>query len=86
MKSNQKKLLSIFARLFEEFKTSDEDCWLEIVRSNGKISINFVHFHKSYKGNNKWLANYEENQESFERLKNHIIEVLKKKSLIKKGL
>lgn len=86
MTSNRKKLFSIFARLYEEFKNSQEDCWLEIVRRNGKISINFVHFHESYESKNKWLAIYEENQESFERLKNFIIEVLKKKRIIKRGL
>ena len=85
MTSNRKKLFSIFARLYEEFKNSQEDCWLEIVRRNGKITINFVHFHDSYDSNNKWLAIYESNSDSSERLKNYIIEVLRKKRLIKKG-
>ncbi|WP_218696875.1 hypothetical protein [Mammaliicoccus sciuri] len=86
MTSNRKKLFSVFARLYEEFKSSQEDCWLEIVRRNGKISINFVHFHESYESNNKWLSIHESNPESSERLKNYIIEVLRKKRLIKKGV
>lgn len=86
MTSNQKKLYSIYARLFEEFKSSDQKCWLEIVKSETQLSINFVHFHKSYESSNKWLAIYEHNPESFERLKNHIVEVLRGKTLIEKGL
>lgn len=85
MTSNQKKLYSIHARLFEEFKISQEDCWLEIVRRNGKVSINLVHFHDSYESNNKWLVIYEHNPTSFERLKNHMIEVMRGQTLIKKG-
>lgn len=86
MTSNQKKLLSIYARLFEEFKKSEEDCWLEIVRRNGKISINFVHFHEAYESKNRWLQIAERNTGSFERMKNYIVEVLRKKRLIKKDV
>lgn len=45
MTSNQKKLYSVFARLFEEFKVSDQRCWLEIDRNKNGIAINFTHWH-----------------------------------------
>lgn len=86
MTSNQKKLYSVFARLFEEFKISNQKCWLEINRNDLGVSIHFVHWHDSYDSNNKWLAIYENNTESFERLKNHMVEVMRGKALIKKGL
>ncbi|MEX5937441.1 hypothetical protein [Mammaliicoccus sciuri] len=43
MTSNQKKIYSVFARLFEEFKVSDQRCWLEIDRNKNGIAINFTH-------------------------------------------
>jgi len=84
--SNKKKLYSVFARLFEEFKVSDQRCWLEIDRNKNGIAINFTHWHDSYDSNNKWIAIYENHPESFERLKNHMVEVMRGKALIKKGL
>lgn len=86
MSSNLKKLYSVYARLFEEFKVSNQSCWLEINRNKNGTSINFVHFHDSYESNNKFIAIYENNPESFERFKNHIVEVMRGKALIKKGL
>ena len=86
MTSNQKKLYNVFARLFEEFKVSNQCCWLEINRNKKGESINFVHFHNSYESNNKFIVIYENNPESFERLKNHMVEVMRGKALIKKGL
>ncbi|BGE83041.1 hypothetical protein [Staphylococcus petrasii] len=86
LRENELRMINIHQSLVAEFVLSSECCHLEIERdSKGQLIISFLHYHDSYKTNNKLIQIFEIYPESHERLKNLIIEVLRGKRKIKKG-
>ncbi|HHC9823834.1 TPA: hypothetical protein ACN2IC_000496 [Staphylococcus aureus] len=81
------KMFVLYQQLFDEFKKTNENCLLEIEQTpTSQIIINFLHYHDSYKTNNKLLQILEVYPESHERMKNHIISVMRGQILVKKGV
>lgn len=81
------KMFVLYQQLFDEFKKTNENCLLEIEQtSTSQIIINFLHYHDSYKTNNKLLQILEVYPESNERMKNYIISVMRGQILVKKGV
>ncbi len=81
------KMFVLYQQLFDEFKKTNENCLLEIEQtSTSQIIINFLHYHDSYKTNNKLLQILEVYLESHERMKNYIISVMRGQILVKKGV
>lgn len=81
------KMFVLYQQLFDEFKKTNENCLLEIEQtSTSQIIINFLHYHDSYKTNNKLLQILEVYPESQERMKNYIISVMRGQILVKKGV
>lgn len=81
------KMFVLYQQLFDEFKKTNENCLLEIEQtSTSQIIINFLHYHDSYKTNNKLLQILEVYPESHERMKNYIILVMRGQILVKKGV
>lgn len=86
MRDTERNILNIFKTLFDEYTLSNQRALLEIERNHhGYLSINFLHYHDSYKTNNKLVQIHEINSDSHERIKNLIIEVLRGHRKIKKG-
>ncbi len=86
MRDTERNILNIFKTLFDEYTLSNQRALLEIERNHhGYLSINFLHYHDSYKTNNKLVQIHEINPDSHERIKNLIIEVLRGHRKIKKG-
>ncbi len=82
-----KKMFVLYQQLFDEFKKTNENCLLEIEQtSTSQIIINFLHYHDSYKTNNKLLQILEVYPESHERMKNYITSVMRGQILVKKGV
>ncbi|WP_368868370.1 hypothetical protein [Staphylococcus epidermidis] len=80
------KMFDLYEVLFNEFKKTNQTCLLEIEKTpRSEIIINFLHYHNRYKTNNKLLQIFEIYPESHERLKNHIISVMRGQVLISKG-
>ncbi len=81
------KMFVLYQQLFDEFKKTNENCLLEIEQtSTSQIIINFLHYHDSYKTNNKLLQILEVYPESHEQMKNYIISVMRGQILVKKGV
>ncbi|HAR4896743.1 MAG: hypothetical protein KH351_09545 [Staphylococcus aureus] len=81
------KMFVLYQQLFDEFKKTNENCLLEIEQtSTSQIIINFLHYHDSYKTNNKLLQILEVYPKSHERMKNYIISVMRGQILVKKGV
>ncbi|HDY4780096.1 TPA: hypothetical protein RQU14_000324 [Staphylococcus aureus] len=81
------KMFVLYQQLFDEFKKTNENCLLEIEQtSTSQIIINFLHYHDSYKTNNKLLQILEVYPVSHERMKNYIISVMRGQILVKKGV
>ena len=81
------KMFVLYQQLFDEFKKTNENCLLEIEQTpTSQIIINFLHYHDSYKTNNKLLQILEVYPESNERMKNYIISVMRGQILVKKGV
>lgn len=81
------KMFVLFQQLFDEFKKTNENCLLEIEQTpTSQIIINFLHYHDSYKTNNKLLQILEVYPESHERMKKYIISVMRGQILVKKGV
>ncbi|MCQ1318987.1 hypothetical protein NNH70_06335 [Staphylococcus aureus] len=81
------KMFVLYQQLFDEFKKTNENCLLEIEQtSTSQIIINFLHYHDSYKTNNKLLQILEVYPESHERMKSYIISVMRGQILVKKGV
>lgn len=81
------KMFVLYQQLFDEFKKTNENCLLEIEQtSTSQIIINFLHYHDSYKTNNKLLQILEVYPESHERMKIYIISVMRGQILVKKGV
>ncbi len=81
------KMFVLYQQLFDEFKKTNENCLLEIEQTpTSQIIINFLHYHDSYKTNNKLLQILEVYPESHERMKNCIISVMRGQILVKKGV
>ncbi|HBC4316352.1 TPA: hypothetical protein KEO75_000483 [Staphylococcus aureus] len=81
------KMFVLYQQLFDEFKKTNENCLLEIEQtSTSQIIINFLHYHDSYKTNNKLLQILEVYPGSHERMKNYIISVMRGQILVKKGV
>lgn len=75
MRDTERNILNIFKTLFDEYTLSNQRALLEIERNHhGYLSINFLHYHDSYKTNNKLVQIHEINPDSHERIKNLIIE------------
>lgn len=87
MKNESKqKMFDLYYALFSEFKETSQTCLLEIEKtSRNEIIINFLHYHNRYMTNNKLLQIFEIYPESHERLKNHIISVMRGQVLISKA-
>lgn len=82
----QLKMFKLFQTLFNEYQKSDQRCLLEIERGqDNQLIINFLHYHDSYKTNNKLIQIFENKPETHERIMNTIIEVLRGYRKIKKG-
>ncbi|KGJ25354.1 hypothetical protein [Staphylococcus haemolyticus] len=80
------EIINIYQCLLKEFIKSKEICLLELERNKqNELIINFLHYDDSYKTNNKLIQIFEVYPESFERLKNYIVEVLRSNRKIKKG-
>lgn len=81
------KMFVLYQQLFDEFKKTNENCLLEIEQTpTSQIIINFLHYHDSYKTNNKLLQILEVYPESHERMKHYIISVMRGQILVKKGV
>ncbi|HHC9566757.1 TPA: hypothetical protein ACN2N1_001595 [Staphylococcus aureus] len=81
------KMFVLYQQLFDEFKKTNENCLLEIEQTpTSQIIINFLHYHDSYKTNNKLLQILEVYPESHEWMKNYIISVMRGQILVKKGV
>ncbi|WP_047528850.1 hypothetical protein [Staphylococcus schweitzeri] len=81
------KMFVLYQQLFDEFKKTNENCLLEIEQTpTSQIIINFLHYHDSYKTNNKLLQILEVYPESHERMKNYNISVMRGQILVKKGV
>lgn len=86
LREHERNMLNIYQQLTEEFALSTQRCLLEIERNHrGYLIINFLHYHDSYKTNNKLIQIFEIYPETHERIKNLIIEVLRGHRKIKKG-
>ncbi len=85
MRDTERNILNIFKTLFDEYALSNQRALLNMNVIITNISINFLHYHDSYKTNNKLVQIHEINPDSHERIKNLIIEVLRGNRKIKKG-
>ncbi len=62
MRDTERNILSILRRYSNEYTLSNQRALLEIERNHhGYLSINFLHYHDSYKTNNKLVQIHEIN-------------------------
>ncbi len=61
-------------------------CWKSNRHQPHRLLLIFLHYHDSYKTNNKLLQILEVYPESHERMKNYIISVMRGQILVKKGV
>ncbi|MCE4992086.1 hypothetical protein BSZ10_11395 [Staphylococcus aureus] len=87
MMNSKMSLQLIYKELIDEFLVSSERCLLEIERNNNdQLIINFLHYSDKYKTNNKLIQILEIYPDSHVRLKNLVIEVLRGRKIIQKGV
>lgn len=86
MNGKLKPIQNIYLELVHEYFKSNQKCDLGLARTfDGELIIEFLHYHDHYKTNNKLIQIFESKQESHERLKNLVIEVMRGQRKIKKG-